>query len=121
MAAYTTRERIVALVALSLVVAHQAFSVALAIWAAPVFAQLFAGLGGPLPLVTGIFFATRPLWWLVPVAFAGLSADVLRRPDPSLRHFALVLGGAALAAFFLHVWLIQAMYAPMFEILRKIG
>jgi hypothetical protein len=119
--AYTTRERVVALVALAVALAYQIYAVVVAIWKAPVFAQLFAGLGGELPFITRAFFATRLFWWLVPLAFAALSFDVLRRQDPSLRYFVLVLAGSALAAFSMHTWLVEAMYAPMYEILRKIG
>jgi hypothetical protein len=80
-----------------------------------------AGLGGSLPFVTRAFFSTRIFWWLVPVAFALVSFDVLRRRKPSLLYFVLVLAGSTLAAFTMHVWIREAMYAPLFEILRKIG
>ena len=121
MAIYTTRERIVALVALSVALLCQIYAAMIAVWKTPVFAQLFAGLGGPLPFITRAFFATRIFWWLVPTAFALVSVDVLRRRDPSLLHFVLVLVGSALAAFMMHAWIREAMYAPLFEILRKIG
>jgi hypothetical protein len=114
---YTTRERFVAL---SVALFFQVYAVILAIWQAPVFAQLFAGLGGPLPFITRAFFSTRAFWWLVPVIFAALSVDVLRRRDPPLIYFILVFVGSALAAFSMHAWLHEAMYAPLNEILRKI-
>lgn len=121
MPSYTTRERTVALVFLSAALAYQIYAVVLAMWKAPVFAQLFAGLGGSLPFITRAFFSTRVFWWLVPVVFVALSFDVLRRRDPPLSYFVLVLAGSALAAFFMHAWLHEAMYAPLYEILRKIG
>ena len=121
MPAFTNRERFVALVALSAPVAWQAFVVALALWKAPVFAQLFAGLGGELPLVTRAFFASLPVLWLVPLAFLGLSIDVLRRPSAPFPYFITVLVGSTLVALSLPAWIVGAMYAPMYEILRKIG
>ncbi len=121
MPTYTNRERIVALVALCFALIYQIYAVVAAVWKAPVFAQLFAGLGGPLPFITRAFFLTRLFWWLIPIAFAALSFDVLRRPDPSLRYFVFVLVGSVLAAFFMHTWLVEAMYAPMYRILRNIG
>jgi len=120
MPGYTTRERIVALVALSMTLIYQIYTVVLAIWKTTTFAQLFAGLGGDLPFITRAFFATRSFWWLVPVVFAALSVDVLRRREPPLIYFALVLVGSALAAFLMHTWMTEAMYAPLYEILRKI-
>ena len=120
MPAYTTRERIVALVALSLAVIYQIYVVVWAFWKTPVFAQLFAGLGGPHPFVTRAFLSTRLYWWIVPVVCGALSFNVLRRRDPSLLHFVLVLVGSTLAAFLLHAWIVEAMYAPLYEILEKI-
>lgn len=121
MPGYTTRERVVALVALSAALLYQIQAVVLAVWKTPVFAQLFAGLGGPLPFITRAFFAARSYLWLVPVCFAALSFDVLRRRDPSLLYFVLVLAGSALAGFAMQAWMNEAMYAPLYEILRKIG
>ena len=118
---YTVRERVVGTVALSAALLYQVYVVAAAIWKAPVLAQLFAGLGGPLPFITRAFFASRPFWWLVPLAFAVLSGDVLRRRDPSLRYFTLVLAGSALAALSMQAWFVEAIYAPIYEIVRKIG
>ena len=121
MAIYTPRERVVALVGFSVALAGQVYAVVLAIWKAPVFAQLFAGLGGELPLITRAFFATRPFWWLVPLVFGLLSFDVLRRQAPSLTHFASVLVASALTALSMHAWMVEAMYAPLFDILHQIG
>jgi hypothetical protein len=118
---YTTRERIVALIALSIALVFQIYVVIIAIWETPVFAQLFAGLGGELPFITRAFFATRAFWWLAPVVFAALSVDVLRRRDPPLIYFILVLVGSTLASFAMHAWIHEAMYAPLYDILRKIG
>jgi len=118
---YTKRERIVVIVALAAPVAWQVFAVVIAIWKAPVFAQLFAGLGTELPLATQAFFAARPFLWLVPLAFAALSFDVLRRRDFFPLYFAVVFIGATLVALVMQAWMVQAMYAPMDEILQKVG
>lgn len=121
MAIYTPRERVVALVAFSIALAGQVLAVVLAIWKAPVFAQLFEGLGGELPFITRAFFATRLFWWLAPIVFGLLSFDVLRRRDPSRAYFTVVLVASTLVAFSLHAWMVQAMYAPLYDILREIG
>lgn len=121
MAAYTPRERVVATVALSLAVLAQLHAVALANFRAPEFAQLFAGLGGELPFVTRFFFATHRLWWLAPLVSGYLSFDVLGRRDPSMKYFAGVLVATVALAVALYTWLVEAMYAPLFGILDKIG
>ena len=118
---YTTRERVVVIVALAAPIAWQVLAVVIVIWKTPVFARLFAGLGTELPFTTQAFFAARPFLWLVPLAFAGLSFDVLRRRDFPARYFVVVFIAAILVALVMQAWMVQAMYAPMYEILDKIG
>ena len=55
------------------------------------------------------------------VGFGLLSFDVLRRREPPLLYFVLVLVGSTLAAFSMHAWIREAMFAPLFETLQKIG
>jgi hypothetical protein len=38
-----------------------------------------------------------------------------------LSYFIFVLVGSTLASFAMHAWIREAMYAPLFDILRKIG
>jgi len=121
MTAYTQRERVVAIVALAVPIAWQLVAVFLAIWKAPVFAKLLIGLGTELPLTTRAFFFARPFLWLVPLAFAGLSFDVLRRRDAPPLYFTVVFVGATVVALVLQAWMVQAMYAPMYQILERIG
>ena len=121
MPTYTRRERVVVIVALAAPIAWQVFAVVIAIWKGPVFARLFAGLGTDLPVSTQTFFAARPFLWLIPLAFAGLSFDVLRRRDFSPLYFVVVFIGATVVALVVQAWMVQAMYAPMDDILRKVG
>jgi hypothetical protein len=87
----------------------------------PDFEKLFAGLGGPLPLVTRSLLATYRLWIVFPLLSAVLVADVLRRRNPSLRYFGLVLAAVLLTAMLLQAWLYEALYSPLFTILDQIG
>ncbi|HXT19426.1 MAG TPA: hypothetical protein VN811_06310 [Thermoanaerobaculia bacterium] len=89
-------------------------------WKTAVFARLFAGLGAELPLSTRAFFVARPFLWLVPLAFAALTFDVLRRRGAPWLYFIAVFIAATVAALALQAWMVQAMYAPMDEILQKI-
>ena len=88
---------------------------------APAFRSLFAGLGGSLPLVTRSFFAAYPFWWVLPVLFTALSVDVWRRDNPPLSYFVAVLVASIVSALALHVWLNEALFAPLLTILEKIG
>jgi hypothetical protein len=117
----TSRERIVAIVALAAPIVWQLYAVTSAIRSGPVARNLFAGVGAPLPMVTRYFFASYPYWWLAPAAFAGLSYDVLRRHDPPLSYFSFVLVTSVIASLALHVWVTEAFFAPIFSILQKIG
>lgn len=121
MALLTTRERTLAIVVLSTILAFQVYAVILAFWQAPTFMKLFAGLGGPLPLVTRSFLASYPYWWIAPLVFALMSFDLLRRSDPPRWYFAATVSAAAAIAFGMYAWMREAIYAPLFEILDKIG
>jgi hypothetical protein len=85
------------------------------------FSILLEGLGGPLPTVTRTFFATYPWWWLLAVGFALLSVDIVRRPEPPVRYFAVVLAATLLTAFGLLAWMYEAVFQPLTDILQKIG
>ena len=117
---YDKRVRVVILVALAAPIAWQVVAVVLAMWRTAVFTRLFAGLGTELPLSTKVFLAARPFLWLVPLAFAGLSFDILRRRNTAPLYFVVVFIAAFVVALALQAWMVQAMYAPMNEILPKI-
>jgi hypothetical protein len=114
------RKRLTEVVVLAAALLWQLYVVVYAYRHIPDFAQLFAGLGGPLPLITRSCLVTYRLWGLLPLLFAALSADVLRRRNPSPRYFGLVLIGTLLTALGLHAWLQEAMYAPLFRILDQV-
>ena len=120
MASSENRQRITTIVVLATSLLWQLYVVVTAFRHAPDFRKLFAGLGGPLPSMTRLFFATYLWWWLVPVGFAILSFDVVRRRDPPLRYFAAVTGGAVLVGFVLCAWMYEAFYQPLFSILDAI-
>lgn len=115
------RQRISAIVALAAALAWQLYAVVSALRHAALFRSLFAGLGGPLPPVTRYFFATYPYWVILPILFALLSVDVLRRQRPSLPYFTCVLVASVVSALTLQAWLYEAFFAPLFTILEKIG
>lgn len=120
MASSEDRQRITTIIVLGTSIAWQIYVVVTAIRRAPSFEKLFTGLGGPLPLITRSFFATYLWWWLIPVGFAILSFDVIRRRDSSLRYFTSVTIGAVLVGFALCAWLYEAFYQPLFSILDAI-
>jgi hypothetical protein len=115
------RESVAASLGLGAAVLWQLYVVLLAYRNAPIFRSLFSGVGGELPLVTRAFFASYKGWILVPALFAILSWDLLRRKDASLLYFALVLGASLLAALALQAWMSEAMFQPLFSILKAIG
>ena len=121
MAVLTTRERVLSIVVLCAVLAYQIYVVVLAVWQAPTFRTLFAGIGGPLPLMTRSFLAFYRYWWIATVLLAALSFDVLRRRDPPLWYFAATVVATAATALGMHAWMHEAVYAPLFEILRRVG
>lgn len=113
--------RFAEIVTLSAGLLWQLYVVITAYRQAPRFEVLFAGLGGPLPLVTRSFLATYRFWGLLPLLFAALTVDILRRRNPSLRYFGLVLAAGFLSALVLHAWLYEAIFAPLNTILDKIS
>jgi hypothetical protein len=115
------RRRFAEIATLAAALLWQIYVVVSAYRHAPRFATLFAGLGGPLPFVTESFLATYRFWGLLPLLSAALIADVLRRRNPSARYFGLVLTAVLLTGFLLHAWLYEAIYAPLYTILDKIG
>jgi len=115
------RESITASLGLGAAILWQLYVVLLAYRNAPIFRDLFSGLGGQLPLLTRAFFASYRFWILVPVLFAVLSRDLLRRRDASLQYFAIVLGASLLAALALQAWMNEAVFQPLFSILKAIG
>jgi len=115
------RQRVSALVALGAALAWQLYAVVSALRHASAFRSLFAGLGGTLPPVTRYFFASYPYWVILPILFAVLSVDVLRRQNPPLPYFTAVLVASVASALTLHAWLYEAFFAPLFTILEKIG
>ncbi|MFY9826110.1 MAG: hypothetical protein WAM82_32390 [Thermoanaerobaculia bacterium] len=115
------RQKIIAIVAFAAPIVWQLYAVVLALRHATLFKSLFAGLGGPLPLVTNAFFLAYPYWGLVPILFVVTSWDVLRRRNPPLPYFSSVLVASYAAALLLHAWLQEAFFAPLFSILQKIG
>jgi hypothetical protein len=115
------RPKLLAVIALAAPLAFQIYAVVLAFRHAPTFRALFDGLGAPLPLLTRCFLASYPYWVLVPLAFALIAADILRRPQVSTSYFATVLGGSFAVALALHAWLQEAVYAPLYSILDKVG
>jgi len=117
----SSRERVVAAVALLAAFLWQVYVVTQAVRQASIFLPLFAGLGSPLPSTTTFFVSTYEHWWFLPAVFALLSLDVIRRPQPSLLYLAAVLGGALGTALVLNAWLQQALMAPMIQIIRQIG
>jgi len=115
------REKAMAGVVLATALAGQAYAVVVAVRDAPTFVSLFSGLGEPLPAVTRAVLGSYSYWWVLPVAFAGLSLDVLRRRTPSLPYLVAVLAGSFATALVLHAWTREALFAPMLGILRQIG
>jgi hypothetical protein len=115
------RRKIMVAVVFGVPIVWQLYAFISALRHAPVFASLFAGLGGPLPLVTRSFFAAYPFWWVLPVLFTALSFDVWRRDNPPLPYFVAVLVASTVSALALHAWLNEAIFAPLFTILEKIG
>jgi hypothetical protein len=115
------RQNVIAVIVFSAGILWQIYAVVLASRHAATFQSLFAGLGGPLPLVTRAFFASYPYWVILPVSFGLLAMDVLRRREPPLPYFAAVLAGTYAAALLLHAWVQEAFFAPLFSILHKIG
>jgi hypothetical protein len=87
---------------------------------APVFRSLFEGLGSPLPLVTRALFASYQWWWVAPLVLAAAAFDVVRRPTPSPRYFAIVLAVTLLLAATLHAWLYEAFFQPLIGVLKAI-
>jgi type II secretory pathway component PulF len=88
---------------------------------APEFRVLFEGLGGPLPRVSRIFFATYHWWWLVPAVLIVLAVDLLRRPSPQLPYFTALLVIALATAFSMHACMHEAIFQPLTHILQAIG
>lgn len=115
-----TRERIATAVYLGAALLWQAYVVLTAYRNAGTLRTLLAGIGGRLPAVTHNFFATYRFWPLVPLVFALLAADILRRPKASRLYFAVVLVAAVLAALFLQAWLNEAWFRPLYVILQAI-
>jgi hypothetical protein len=117
----TLRERIILAVFLAVALACQVYAVALAIWQAPAYATLFEGLGTQLSMTTRSFLATYRHWWIATVLITLASVDLLRRRDPPLWYLTITVSVAAVTAFGMHVWMREALFGPMFDLLRKIG
>jgi len=116
-----TRERIASATFLSAALAWQTYAVVLAFRNAPVLRSLLAAIGGRLPSVTHNFFVAYSYWPVVPIVFGLLSADVIRRERAPLGYFAAVLVASVISALFLHAWLNEAWFRPLFVVLQKIG
>ena len=110
-----------ATVVLAAAIAWQIYEAAMALYQAPQFIPLFHGIGLELPLVTRSFIASYRYWWLVPLLFAALSADVMRRRAKPLLYFSAVLTLSVATALTLHAWLYQALSRPLATILEKVG
>jgi len=83
--------------------------------------ELLKDFGGPLPPITAWLFASYPYWIGVPVLFALLSFDVHLRKRDSLAYYVAVLAVSLGAAMAMQVWLVEAAFRPLFDVLRKIG
>ena len=88
---------------------------------APEFLGLFEGLGNPLPPITRTFFLTYRWWWLLPALLTVLSVDLLRRPNPPVRYFAVVLAATLFFSFAMQAWMYEAFFQPLTKILEAIG
>jgi hypothetical protein len=115
------RERWAAGAVLGAAIAGQSYAALLAARYPSVFERLFAGLGAPLPMVTRTFLATAQWWPAVPVLFALVGVDLLRRRQPNLFHYAGVLLVAMAATVGMLAWIHEAFFAPAFSILQAVG
>jgi hypothetical protein len=114
-------QRVVTTLALAAPILWQAYVAVSAFRVAKELGLLLSGFGASLPFVTRSFLATHRGWIVVPVLFLGLSLDLLRRPHPRPLYVGAVLGSSLLAALVMEAWLQQALFAPLFSILEKIG
>lgn len=111
------RERLASAVFLSTALLWQLYTAWLAFRNAPFLRPLVASLGPRIPAVTQNFLALYKLWFAIPLLFALLSADVVRRERAPLAYFAAVLIAAVGAALFLQAWLNEAWFRPLVVIL----
>ena len=116
-----TPERIVACLSLSVALLWLLYVVGSAAWHAPQFHDLLIGLGAPLPASTKYFFASYKWWWLAPILFALLAADIVRRPRPSTPYVVITFLAAATCGFALHGWLSLALRQPFADILKAVN
>jgi apolipoprotein N-acyltransferase len=116
-----TPERVVACLGLAIALLWLLYVTGNASWQAPRFHELLIGLGAPLPASTELFFASYKWWWLAPIVFALLAADVVRRPRPSALRVIVVFLAGAMCGLALHVWMSSALRQPLADILEAIG
>lgn len=88
---------------------------------AVVLAQLLPALGVAVPKVTAAFLASADWWAAVPVVFAVMAADILRRAGASPMYSRIVTASAFAAAVVLQTWCDQAWFEPMLTMIRSVG
>ena len=113
--------RLTLAVLFGVLLAWQVYVVLAAIHHGLVLSALLSSLGTTLPAITRAYLATLMYWPGVPLVSVLLAADVLRRPTPPIKYSGFALLFVAGAGFTLQAWASEAWFAPILELMRKLG
>ena len=106
---------------LAVTIAWQIYVVVSTSFHAAAFRQLFTGLGAEVPQITRLFFATYRWWFICPVIFAALLADIARRRTSPVWYLPLLTGCSLAAGFILQAFATEACFIPLFSLIKQIG
>jgi len=99
----------------------QVYVVVSAWWRVPEFENMFRGMGVEVPIVTRALFATNRFWFAVPLIFFIVAADLFRKPTRAAVYVGIVTFAAFAAGFALQAWLNEGCFAPVIQIIHKLG
>jgi len=108
-------------VLLGVLICWQVYVVVAAIVHSLPLGALLSGLSAEPPLITRVYLRTALFWPLAPVLSAVLAVDLLRRPAPSAFHSTAVVLVIAVLGFAMQAWANEAFFAPLLELMRKVG
>ena len=103
------------------VILWQVYSAATAWRSGAMLEKTLGGLGATAGPGVNLFLLTYRWWLIVPVVSAILSIVAIRVIETRPRFAISVLAGEVIAALVMNIWWREALFGPLFSLMRQVG